>query len=150
MINDWIQKGLQFSQNPMFKKYMGKAGTLLAKPAKMAFLLTTAYNKLIDAESKESGFQQVKGIMQTFMRLVQAYMRGEYRQVSNKSLLIGVAVLLYLVTPLDIIPDFIPGLGLLDDLSLIAWFVSAFHTEIDRFKEWESDRSFDHSRIGTL
>ncbi|MEJ8801807.1 YkvA family protein [Pontibacter sp. H249] len=150
MINDWIQKGLQFSQNPMFKKYMGRAGSILAKPAKMAFLLTTAYNKLIDAESKENGFQQVKNALQTFMRLVQAYIRGEYRQVSNKSMLIGVAVLLYLVTPLDIIPDFIPGLGLLDDLSLITWFVDSFQKEINRFREWESDRSFDHSRIGTL
>lgn len=150
MINDWIQKGLQFSQNPIFKKFLGRAGSLLAKPAKMALLLTTAYNKLIDAEKSESGFRQIKDVMQTFIRLVRAYMNGDYRQVSSKSLMIGVGVLLYLVTPLDIIPDFIPGLGLLDDLSLIAWFADAFQKEINRFREWEADTSFDHSRIGTF
>ncbi|WP_299821782.1 DUF1232 domain-containing protein [uncultured Pontibacter sp.] len=150
MISDWIQKGLQFSQNPLFKKFLGKAGVLIAKPAKLAFLLSTAYTKLLNAESKESGFEQIKELMQTFIRLVKAYISGEYRNVATKSLVIGVAVLLYLVTPIDIIPDFIPGLGLLDDLSLIAWFVDSFQTEISKFRAWESDRSFDHTRIGTL
>lgn len=150
MITDWIQKGLQFSQNPIFKQFLGKAGRLLAKPAKMALLLSTAYGKLIDAESKESGFSQIKELMQTFMRLVRAYMSGEYRNVATKSLIVGVAVLLYLVTPIDIIPDFIPVIGLLDDLSLIAWFVDAFSTEINKFREWEADRNFDHTRIGSF
>lgn len=150
MINDWIQKGLQFSQNPIFKRFLGRAGRLLAKPAKMALLLSTAYGKLVDAENKESGFAQIKDKLQAFMRLVKAYMSGEYRNVSTKSLMIGVAVLIYLVTPIDIIPDFIPGLGLLDDLSLIAWFVDAFQTEITKFRNWENDRSFDHTRIGTF
>lgn len=150
MINDWIQKGLKFSQNPIFKKFMGRAGSLLAKPAKLAFLLTTAYSKLIDADNKASGFQQIKELMQTFIRLVRAYIKGEYRNVATKSLVVGVAVLLYLVTPIDIIPDFIPGIGLLDDLSLIAWFVDSFQTEITKFRNWEADRNFDHARIGTF
>ncbi len=150
MLNDWIQKGFKLSQNSVFKKYMGRAGGLLVKPAKLAFLLSTAYSKLIDAKSPDSGFQQIKDVMHTFIRLVQSYIKGDYRDVAKKSLVVGVAVLLYLVTPLDIIPDFIPGLGLLDDLSLIAWFVSAFQTEITKFRDWEADRNFDHRRIGTL
>ena len=150
MINDWIQRGFKYSKNPIFKKFMGKGGRLLTKPLKMGMLLTSAYGKLVDADSKQSGFQQLKSAGLTFIRLVKAYVAGDYRNVANKSLVVGVAVLLYLVTPLDIIPDFIPVIGLLDDLSLMAWFVDAFHTEITKFREWESDRSFDHSRIGTF
>ncbi len=122
----------------------------MTKPLKLGVLLTSAYGKLVDTDNSQSGFEQLKTFMFTFIRLIKAYMRGEYRQVANKSLLIGVAVLLYLVTPLDIIPDFIPGIGLLDDISLMAWFVDAFQKEITRFKQWEDDRNFDHSRIGTL
>ncbi|ARS35003.1 YkvA family protein [Pontibacter actiniarum] len=148
MLNDWIQRGIKFSQNPLFKKLTGKAGALLSKPMKLGLLLTTAYGKLVNVDSKESGFQQLKNLMQTFIRLVRAYIRGDYRDVSKKSLVLGVAVLLYLVTPLDIIPDFIPAFGLLDDISLMAWFVDAFSKELAKFREWEAHTSFDH--IGSL
>ncbi|WP_439883066.1 YkvA family protein [Pontibacter sp. MBLB2868] len=134
----------------MFKKYMGKAGGLLTKPVKVGLLLTTAYGKLVDVERGESGFQQLKNAGLTLIRLVKAYVNGDYRNVSKKSMIVGVAVLLYLVTPLDIIPDFIPGIGLLDDLSLMAWFIDAFHKEITKFTDWEADQNFDHYRIGSF
>lgn len=138
MLQDLIQKGLRLSQHAIFRKFVTRAGGFLAKPAKLAMLLTSAYDKLIDTKSSQGGFAQVKDIMQTFIRLVKAYANGSYRAVSNKSLLVGVGVLLYLVTPLDIIPDFIPVLGLLDDISLMAWFVDAFQKEINNFRAWEA------------
>jgi len=141
MLQDLIQKGLQLSQHAIFRKFMGKAGGILAKPAKLFMLLSSAYTKLIDTDSTQSGFEQVKDIMQTFIRLVKAYANGSYRAVSNKSLLVGVGVLLYLVTPLDVIPDFIPIIGLLDDISLMAWFVDAFQKEISNFREWEANHN---------
>ncbi len=149
MIQDLINKGLQLSQSSIFKGFLGKAGGLVSKPVKLGMLLTTAYGKLVDVQSEKSGFDQVKEVMQTFIRLGKAYINGSYRQVSNKSLLIGVAVLLYLVTPLDVIPDFIPVIGFLDDISLMAWFIDAFQKEISSFKTWESNKGFEPT-MGTL
>lgn len=149
MLNDLINKGLQLSQHAIFKRFLGKAGGFMSKPIKLGMLLTTAYGKLVDVESDKSGFQQVKEVMQTFIRLVKAYINGSYRDVANKSLLVGVAVLLYLVTPLDVIPDFIPVIGLLDDISLMAWFISAFQNEITKFQTWESNVNFTPT-MGTL
>jgi uncharacterized membrane protein YkvA (DUF1232 family) len=149
MLNDLINKGLQLSQHAIFKGILGKAGGFMSKPVKLGMLLTTAYGKLVDVESDKSGFQQVKEVMQTFIRLVKAYINGSYRDVANKSLLVGVAVLLYLVTPLDVIPDFIPVIGLLDDISLMAWFISAFQDEITKFQAWESNVNFTPT-MGTL
>jgi uncharacterized membrane protein YkvA (DUF1232 family) len=149
MIHELINKGLQLSQHSIFKRFLGKAGGLMSKPVKLGMLLTTAYGKLIDVDSTKSGFEQVKEVMQTFIRLAKAYINGSYRDVSNKSLLIGVAVLLYLVSPLDVIPDFIPVIGFLDDISLMAWFIDAFQKEINNFKTWESNASFEPT-MGTL
>lgn len=149
MIQELINKGLQLSQHTIFKRFLGKAGGLMSKPVKLGMLLTTAYGKLVDVDSGKSGFDQVKEVMQTFIRLVKAYINGTYRDVSPKSMLVGVAVLLYLVTPLDVIPDFIPVIGFLDDISLMAWFIDSFQKEITNFRTWESNRSFEPT-MGTL
>jgi len=149
MLQDFINKGVKYSQNPIFRTIAGRAGGLMAKPVKVAMLLSTAYGKLINLDSSKSGLDQVKDFMQTFIRLVKAYYNGSYRAVSNKSLLIGIGVLIYLVTPIDIIPDFIPMLGFLDDISLMAWFIDAFQKEITSFREWEASAGFQPT-VGTL
>jgi uncharacterized membrane protein YkvA (DUF1232 family) len=149
MLNDLINKGLQLSKSVIFQRFLGKAGGIMGKPVKVGMLLTTAYGKLVDANSSQSGFDQVKEVMYTFMRMVKAYSNGTYRDVSKKSMLSGVAVLLYLVSPIDLIPDFIPVLGLMDDLSLIAWFIDSFQKEITKFASWEANARFEPTP-GTL
>jgi uncharacterized membrane protein YkvA (DUF1232 family) len=149
MLQDLIDKGLKYSKNPIFRTILGRASGIMAKPVKIAMLLTTAYGKLVNLDSSRSGIDQVKDFMQTFIRLVKSYSNGSYRNVSNKSLLIGVGVLIYLVTPIDIIPDFIPIVGFLDDISLMAWFIDAFQKEISNFKEWEAGNAIQPT-IGTL
>lgn len=112
----------------------------MKKPVKIGLLLTTAYEKLTEANSSASGAEQIKDIMFRFMRLVKSYVNGSYRDIETKSLVLGVAVLLYVATPLDLIPDFIPIIGFADDLSLMAWFISAFQEELQKFQVWEESR----------
>ncbi len=49
-----------------------------------------------------------------------------------KKLLI-VVILLYLVFPVDIVPDFIIGLGILDDITVIAFIWLALKSELDEY-----------------
>jgi uncharacterized membrane protein YkvA (DUF1232 family) len=39
--------------------------------------------------------------------------------------------------PLDAIPDFIPGVGYLDDAGVVAMALGAVKAEIDKFRAWE-------------
>jgi len=130
-------KGLKISQNIFFKILTLRATKLVGKPAKIGFLLRDAYQKLIDAKSDKSGFTQIKDIMFSFIRLVKSYFSGEYRAISSKSIVIGIATLLYVVSPIDLIPDFIPIIGFADDISLMAWFIKSFQSELSKFREWE-------------
>ena len=131
-------KGLEISKKAIFHMLVKRASTLLGKPVKVGLLLKEAYDKLIDVKSSKSGLTQVKEIAFTFIRLVRAYINGSYRQIPTKALILGLATLLYLIMPIDLIPDFLPLIGYSDDLSVIAWFVTTLQSEITRFKSWET------------
>ena len=69
--------------------------------------------------------------------LLQDYWAGKYKNVPWKLIAsIGFAVA-YLVSTLDIIPDFIPILGFMDDAAVFALVVSSFQSELDDYKEWK-------------
>ena len=72
------------------------------------------------------------------LRMIKAYANGSYRQVSWQSLLMIVAAVVYFVMPMDLVPDFLVSLGLLDDAALLGWTVKAFKKEIDDFVSWEN------------
>jgi uncharacterized membrane protein YkvA (DUF1232 family) len=75
--------------------------------------------------------------LQVIFRLVRAWLKGEYGDVSKKSLVVLVGALVYFLMPFDAIPDFIPVIGLTDDVAVIAMALTAAKTEVERFREWE-------------
>ncbi|MDB5233924.1 MAG: hypothetical protein JWR44_917 [Hymenobacter sp.] len=131
------EKGLKLSKNALFSLFIGRATKLLGRPFKVVTVLNEAADKLSDKGSKTNKFQQLFEVALTLVRLVRSYISGEYREIPSSTIISGLAVLLYVLSPIDLVPDFIPVLGFLDDLSLVSWFVGKFQVEITRFHEWE-------------
>ena len=52
-----------------------------------------------------------------------------------------VAALVYLVTPVDIIPDTLGALGFVDDVAVVQTAIEAVRSELDRFREWEDTKA---------
>lgn len=86
---------------------------------------------------KKSQLKTVKNDLQTFIRLVQAWATRRYTHVNKSTIAWVIVALLYFVNPLDAIPDFILGLGFVDDISVIGLVMNAIHKEIEEFREWE-------------
>ncbi len=61
---------------------------------------------------------------------------GRYQGMSGGSLVIVIAVLLYFLAPIDLIPDILPGVGYLDDITLIGWLFNTLSKELDIFDVW--------------
>lgn len=80
-------------------------------------------------------FREQLGIV---ARLVRAYASGEYRELPWKTLLRVVAVLIYFVSPIDILPDFLPIVGLTDDIALMLWLFNGIKDDIEKFRQWET------------
>jgi len=81
-----------------------------------------------------AAFREQLGVV---TRLLKAYASGEYRQLPWKTLTSIVAVLLYFVNPLDIIPDILPIVGFADDIALVGWLFSSMGSDIEKFRQWE-------------
>ena len=69
--------------------------------------------------------------------LLKDYWKGNYRSIPYKAIAVIVFTLLYVLNIADVIPDFIPGLGLLDDASVIAFCLKIVSGEIQKYKDWK-------------
>ncbi|MGY2132311.1 YkvA family protein [Hymenobacter sp. HD11105] len=143
------EKGLAISKNALFNVFLGRAGKLLGRPFRVALILREVASKLDAKDSKKGPIQQVIDMARTLIRLVAAYVSGSYRKIETSTIVSGLAVLLYVLSPIDLVPDFIPVVGFLDDLSLISWFISKFQGEIARFQAWESTSAAPNNGVTT-
>ena len=91
------------------------------------------------------------GKLREDVRLMQAlclaWWRGEYRSISTKALVTVVAGLLYFVSPLDAIPDWLLGVGLLDDIAVLAWVLKAVSDELAAFSSWRNRQAPEKLRV---
>jgi len=68
-----------------------------------------------------------------------AFCSGKYKRVPWENLISVIVAIAYFVSPLDLIPDFLPGVGYLDDAMIVRFVYRAVKAELDRFMEWESE-----------
>ena len=76
----------------------------------------------------------------TLIRLVRAYTFRGYREVPLKSILAAVAAIIYFVNPVDLIPDFIPIIGYIDDAAVVGLALRFIHEDLENFRKWEQDQ----------
>ncbi|MCI6522667.1 MAG: YkvA family protein [Parabacteroides sp.] len=59
---------------------------------------------------------------------------GHYKEYNVNSLIFLVAATIYLLTPIDFIPDFLP-IGFLDDSTIILWALNVTSDELTKYKQ---------------
>lgn len=130
---DWP---LQARLESEFLEAVNSAKGYVKNPQRLRDLATEVAHKA--GSLPQETFKGTLVYLQAMLRLIRAYYRGQYRAVPVATLLIVIAALIYLVNPLDLIPDWIPGLGLLDDAFILALVVRRTREALDQFIEWES------------
>ena len=74
------------------------------------------------------------GDVKMLLKMLKAWQAGTYK-FSKKTILYVLAGLLYFLSPMDIIPDFILGLGFVDDAAVLAIVVKRIRIELEKFKQ---------------
>ncbi len=66
--------------------------------------------------------------------------KGKQFSISIMTITIIVGALLYIVSPIDIIPDAIPVIGLIDDAAIITATMLKLKDEKDKYIEWKKGK----------
>lgn len=120
-----------------FMGYLPLAQQFLARGRLPALLLAVARK----AAKQGARLGALKEDLRLLQALCLAWWRGEYRAISSQALLAVVAALLYFLTPLDALPDWLLGVGLVDDLAVLAWVLRTWSGELELFRRWRAAQS---------
>ena len=107
-----------------------------------------AISKVVDHQTeidkKMASHRAFKAVLENgrvLLSLVIDYVRGTYREVPYWAIGAAALALLYVFSPIDVIPDVIPVVGLLDDATVLAFCLKLVDTELQKYKEWKLAQS---------
>ncbi len=69
--------------------------------------------------------------------LVTDYLKGDYKEVPWNVIASISGAVVYFVSPIDVIPDFIPGFGYLDDALVIKLALGFAKSDLEKYKQWK-------------
>ncbi|HET9658613.1 MAG TPA: YkvA family protein [Kineosporiaceae bacterium] len=92
--------------------------------------------------ARRPGVPGVRERLAAVPRMLRLGLGGRYPFLDKRRLGLVLLGLVYLVSPLDFIPEmFLPLIGLGDDAVVVTWMVGSLLAEAGDFLEWERDRS---------
>lgn len=113
----------------------------LKKKAEDAYKDNDRLNNILnEVNTKSMKVDDVKEIIDQIKILgsmVTDYMKGNYKNVSKSSIILVIAGFIYFLSPVDLIPDFIAGLGYLDDIAVFNFVLASLLTEIEHYRNWK-------------
>ncbi len=104
--------------------------------------------KVINKEEKILDKFESKGKLKRYLddamllfSLVKDYASGEYREIPFNIVAAAGAALLYVLSPIDLIPDFIPVLGYLDDAAVVGFCLNLMEKDLATYQVWKDAKS---------
>ena len=117
--------------------WIKKAGSYAFNPRKMKALLFQ-----LGTYIGKNGLSNVKETLMLMKDYLCDVTSGKYKDYDGKKLVIIIAAVIYVVTPFDFFPDFIPP-GFIDDISIVAWALKEAASELENYKQKTKDLSPD-------
>lgn len=111
-------------------KWTRKASRYIKSPDAMGKLALSAGLYI-----KKHGLKSVSQHISLMTNYIKDVASGRYKEYNKTHLTLIVAALLYVVSPLDLIPDFLIGAGLIDDAAIIIWAFNEMSKELTLYKE---------------
>lgn len=74
--------------------------------------------------------------------MVRAILCGKYKMPWG-TFIWAVICFIYLISPIDVLPDILPLLGVTDDIAFILWVYTKLHQDLARFRALQNEENPD-------
>ncbi len=109
-------------------KWFDKSNSLLADKSKVLSVLTVLARYM-----KKGGLKEVRVQLGLLYDYITDVIHGRYKAYSKSALTMALAAILYVISPLDILPDLIP-FGFVDDIAIVTWAIAKLEEELQKYK----------------
>ena len=130
--------GDEVTESAAFRRATSEAEAYAGDPKLLRELLQNAVGKL--NVIPRGPFGDAWPYLLAMVRLARDYQTGDYRDTPRPKLLIVIAAIIYFVSPFDVIPDWLPVLGHIDDAFVVGLALKSVRAELDSFMAWETSR----------
>lgn len=116
-------------------KYLPRAKKIVSDPERMEKLAEESF-ALLKGEGKMAEVRR-EGLL--LWKLAKDTVTGRYRGLKKRNLFLIVAGLMYLVNPMDIVPDFLLAIGFADDVAVLMYVFKKLDKEIKAYEAWRAE-----------
>jgi uncharacterized membrane protein YkvA (DUF1232 family) len=126
----------EITRSAAFRKATAEAASYARDPRRLRKLVLDAIDKI--NHIPRGPFAETWPYLLAMIRLIRAHHQGDYRDISSQNLRIVIAALIYFVSPFDVIPDWVPVLGHIDDALVVRLALKSVRADLDTFMAWET------------
>lgn len=146
-LSEWARKRKQFKNKQELEekfdqaletwkssKTRERAEALLSDQGKLEHFLQDIEKKLARLPFGGDKFSAIPGMIS----MVRSYVRREYTTLPKGAILATIGALIYFFSPLDALPDFLFGPGLLDDAFVLNACLKLVKSDVDEYRIWQA------------
>jgi len=121
-----------------FKKSESRATVLLKDKKKASKTIDDALGKAVTNRGDLDG---VWNKMLLLFAVSKDYINGNYTEIPKRSIIAILGGLVYFLSPIDVVPDFVPVLGFIDDIFVLNLVYRQVSKDLEKYSEWKERNS---------
>jgi len=128
----------QISQEKAKKEHFKRQKNFKKEDAEKIFdKEESLFNKFLNISHLKEYIEDFKDLFS----LLKDYYKGNYKEVPWLVIASIGGSLLYVLSPIDLIPDFIPVVGYLDDAAVFVACLNFVKQDLEKYKQWKNAKS---------
>lgn len=139
---------IKFDKETIIEKF--KSGEWMDK-AQSCLKSPDSLKKLSDDLSGYMNKDSLKNVQSQLVQLydyVKLLLTKGYYDYKDHTLVLIIAVIIYVVSPIDLIPDYLPAVGLIDDSALVGWLFQKLGDKLNQsIQEMEQEKTKDTEKL---